>query len=250
MATLEASSSTDASPGQSAAAPLGPRRRQISLRGLFLCTAYFAVSSALATKFGLGIFVLMNGIFLTWLSFRGYLWWMQSKRARPKTYGVAWLLFAVSFGLPTLTVKGCGSTPPEARYGWEAALMTVETIPFSETERLISDPTQRTPKQSWDLLLGYLLFVLWNMPNLLMLASPYVLYRQQIEKGDVLSALFGCAAVSSWTWGITGGEDLRVGYYVWSTGITAIALAKPPGWRSLLAMGGLLMLWLTLGQLV
>src|SRR6187397_1925233 len=92
-------------PSAQAGAVSSANRKQVSLRGMFLGTTYFAVSSALAAKFGLGIFVLMNGVFLTWLSYRGYLWCMQTNRARPKTFGLAWLLFAVSFGLPAFTVK-------------------------------------------------------------------------------------------------------------------------------------------------
>src|SRR5687767_13978043 len=106
------SSATGSLPRESAQPAVGPQRRQVTLRGLFLSTTYFAISSALATKFGLGIFVLMNGIFLTWASFRGYLWWMQTDRARPWTYRTAWILFAISFGLPALTVQGCNNSPP------------------------------------------------------------------------------------------------------------------------------------------
>jgi hypothetical protein len=226
-----------------------PKRRQLSLRGLFLSTAYFAVSSALAAKFGLGIFVLMNGVFLAWLSFRGYLWWMQTTRARPKAYGLAWLLFFVSFGLPAFTEQGCGAGTPRTRYGWEAALMPVGMAKeaVGDTATLIRNPNQRTTKAILENLQWLFLTALWNLPNLLMLASPYLLYRQQRGQGRVLSALFGCAAVSSWTWGATSGSDLLIGYYAWSIGITVIALARPFGWRSLATMGILFAIWLALG---
>jgi hypothetical protein len=225
-----------------------PKRRQLSLRGLFLSTAYFAVSSALAAKFGLGIFVLMNGVFLTWLSFRGYLWWMQTNRARPKAYGLAWLLFGVSFGLPAFTEQGCGSVPPRTRYGWEAALMAAGSTKNAVEEAAVlhRDPSQRTAQHIRELSIWFILSLLWNLPNFLMLASPVLLYRQQRGKGGVLSALFGCAAVSSWTWGATMGPELLIGYYAWSIGITVIALARPPGWRSLTTMAVLFALWLAL----
>jgi hypothetical protein len=42
-------------------------RRQISLRGLFACMTYFGFASALAEKFGLGLFVLLIGSYLRWL---------------------------------------------------------------------------------------------------------------------------------------------------------------------------------------
>jgi hypothetical protein len=221
-------------------------RKQVTLRGLFLATTYFAVSSGLAMKFGLGIFMLMNGVFLTWLSHRGYLWWMQTTSARPKTYGVAWLLFAVSFGLPAVTVRGCGTAPPEIWYGWQAAIATanVPAAILDDSVPLIRDPSQRTAKHFWELFASCILAVLWNLPNLLMLVSPLLLYRQQHGKGHVLSLLFSCAAFSSWTWGINGGSDLRIGYYVWSAGVTVIALANRPGRRSMVVLGIVLAIWI------
>ena len=215
-------------------------RRQLSLRGLFLCTTYFGISSALAARFGLGIFVLMNGIFLTWLSFRGYLWWMQTSKARPWTYRTAWLLFAVSFGLPAFVSKGCGNATPETTYGWQAALLTVhfsaEVIQESAAE--LKEPSKIDATKVKNLVMGLFGVVVWNLPNLAMLASPFVLYRQQRGKGAVLSFFFGCAAMCSWMWGIDdSGADLRIGYYVWSIGITTISLARPPGRLALTWLG-------------
>jgi hypothetical protein len=221
-------------------------RRQIALRGLFICTGYFAVSSALALRFGLGIFVLMNGLFLTWLSFRGYLWWAQSNRARPRVYGIGWLLFAVSFGLPAFTVNGCGNGAPTTYYGWEAAVSTAQMSleAVSEADTLIRQPEHRTRKGFRQLLQAVLLVLLWNLPNVLMLASPYMLFRQQRGRGQLMTMLFCCAAVSTWTWGISVGEELRIGYYVWSCGITIISLARATVLRSMTAMAVTGLLWL------
>jgi hypothetical protein len=226
------------------------RKRQISLRELFLCTAYFAFSSALALRFGLGLFVMMNGLFLTWLSFRGYLWWVQTNRIRPKLYGTGWLIFAVSFGLPAFTVKGCGNGSPTTYYGWEAAFSTAAAVEGlgRDMAGIARESQRRTAKDVWQLALSCVMIVLWNLPNLLMLASPFILYRQQRGKGRLLSALICCAAVCSWTWGITGGDDLKVGYYVWSTGITVISVARPPGWRSLLSMATVGLAWMLIGS--
>lgn len=225
-----------------------PRRRQITLRGLFGCTAYFAVSSALATVWGSGIFVLMNGVFLTWLSYRGYLGWMQTIEARPRVYGFAWFLFAISFALPAFTWQGCGNAKPQTQYGWQAALATADGfLNIYDGARELA--TRKSPVSLKDIrdLLGSALYVLFaNLPNLLMLASPWLLYRQQRGGGRLLSTLFDCAAVSTWSWGVFGGGDLRIGYYVWSSGVTVISLARPPGWRSLVAMGVFGAVWLML----
>jgi hypothetical protein len=220
----------------------------VSLRGLFLGTTYFAVSSALALKLGLGVFVLMNGVFLMWLSFRGYLAWMQTRRARPRVYGFAWVLFAVSFGLPAVTMEGCGTAPPTTHAGWEAAWMTVQlSVNAAErTATLWHDPTQRTANHFKEVALSWLFAGIWNLPNLIMLASPYLLYLQQRDKGRLLSLVFGCAALSSWTWGAGDGPDLEIGYYVWSAGITTIALARRPGWPSLATLAALGGLWIIL----
>lgn len=231
--------------------PIPDPRRRVTLRGLFLSTTYFAVSSALATRFGLGIFVLMNGVFLTWLSFRGYLGWMQTIRARPWTYRTAWLLFVISFGLPALTVRGCNGGAPQTHYGWQTAVMAIAASEgvLEEVGVYARDPSQRTWQKVRELLWGTFSIALWNLPNLMMLASPYLLYLQQRGRGQLLSVLFHCAALSSWSWGIVGSDDLRIGYYVWSSSITAVSLSRPPGWRSLAAMGFLGALWLIVGLL-
>lgn len=225
-----------------------PQLRQLTLRGLFLCMTYFAIASALAAALGVGIFVLMNGVLLTWLSYRGYLWWMQTIRARPRVYGLAWFLFAVSFALPVLTVKGCGNGLPQTHYGWQAALATCEGF-LRLCQNASEQVTRETPvsvEEIGELLSGAATVVAFNLPNLLMLVSPWLLWQQQRGQGQLLSTLFGCAAISTWSWGIFAGQDLRIGYYVWTSGVTAIFLARPPGWRSLLTMGLFGAAWLAL----
>jgi hypothetical protein len=184
-----------------------------------------------------------------WLSFRGYLWWMQTNAARPKTYRIAWLIFAVSFGLPAMTLKGCdGKGTPSTMYGWQAGLMTCSfgLEALSDTATFLRNPAERSVRDAVQLLKELLATIAWNLPNLMMLASPFLLYWQQHGKGRVLSLLFSCAAFSSWTWGIVAGPDLRIGYFVWSAGITAVALARRPGWRTLAVLVGLGLGWLVL----
>ncbi len=224
---------------EAAAQSASVQRRQLTLRGLFLCMTYFAISSALAKAIGLGVFVLMNGALLTWLSFRGYLWWMQTNRARPKVYGVGWMIFAASFALPAFVFRGCGGTP-EVHYGWQAALETASGVEgvYKLAEKFVVNPEQWTMTGVKNVFVWFFMVLFWNLPNFLMLVSPFVLYRQQRGKGGYLSAIICCAAVSTWTWGLTdGSQDLLIGYYVWSGGVTIISLARRPNRRTLLIMG-------------
>lgn len=240
-ATCEADTNTVAKPKPPGLSP-SPRHFQLSLKSLLLCLTYFAVASALALHWGLGVFVLTTGIFLTWSSYRGYLWWLQTTTARPKVFGVAWLLFAVSLALPALTVRGCGSGPPNTYYGWQVAEITALNLmsPIAQVDEWLSQGNTRTWSQLHDaaLLVPYSLII--NLPNFMILVSPWLLYRQQRGKGDVMSALLCCAAMSSWSWSARAGpdaDDLRVGYYVWSAAITTLSFSRAPGWRTLLAMG-------------
>jgi hypothetical protein len=151
---------------------------------------------------------------------------MQTKRTRPRVFGGAWLLFAVSLALPAM--KGCGS---QTSYGWEAAFqsaaMGVETC-----TRLING---RIAGGWFDISMEWIAFVvILNLPNLMMLVSPWALHRQQQDRGKVLSLFFGCAAACTWYWGL--GEGLLIGYYVWSAGITLISLAARPTRSTLGAM--------------
>jgi hypothetical protein len=216
-------------------------RRQLSLKGLFLCVTYFAVSSALALRFGLGIFVTMNGVFLTWLSYRGYLWWIQTNKARPKLFGLAWLAFGASMFLPVIVI-GCrppNAPPPEPEYGWEIAWgathMFIESA--ESTRALIVEPGKQNIEQLTNTALEWFWAAIANLPNSLLLLSPWALYRMQRDKGNWFVTAFGCAAVSSWMWSMNDGDELLIGYYVWSAAVSLPFFGKPPGWRTLLLMG-------------
>jgi hypothetical protein len=102
---------------------------------------------------------------------------------------------------------------------------------------------------------GVILFALMlNLPNAMVLVSPWLLYRQQRGKGVLLTAVLGCSVVLTWFWGAlprADQEDLRIGYFVWSAGVTLAFLAWRPGWRTLIAMflvGLGLLLWLSSGE--
>jgi hypothetical protein len=226
----------------------------MSLRGLFLCTTYFAIASALAARWGLGLFVFAIGAGLTWLSFRGYLWWMQTRTARPRVFGGGWLLVAVSLALPALTTRGCNNQTTTL-HGWQLAQMGAMFAGGGAMELV----KQAVQPESWTWenageAAGAAVFALMlNLPNAMILVSPWLLYRQQRGKGAVGSALLNCATVSTWIWGTSPGEgdELRIGYYIWSAGITLVSLAWRPGWRTLAAMalvGSGLLLWFALAD--
>lgn len=222
-----------------------PASSRVSLRGLFGLTTYFALASALAARCGIGLFVLACGALLTWLNDRGRLPWLQTRPARNRLFTGSWLLFAVSLALPALTIKGCDSSPPKPLYGWEVAVSTAGfllAIPEATIDAVAG--SESSPTKWAELLLALIQVLLWNLPNLLMLVSPYFLYRLHRGRGAWLAAAFACAAASSWSWGIAGGDALRIGYYVWSASITLLSLARPPNRGSLAAMVAIVLLGL------
>jgi hypothetical protein len=224
----------------------------MSLRGLFLCTTYFAIASALAARWGLGVFVFAIGAGLTWLSFRGYLGWMQTRAARPRVFGGGWLLVAVSMALPALTTRGCNNQST-THDGWQLAYAGAMFAGGSAMEfaEHVVQPESWTWENAGEAAGAAVFVLMLNLPNVMVLVSPWLLYRQQRGKGSFGSAVLGCATVSTWIWGTWPGEndELRIGYYVWSAGITLVSLAGRPGWRTLAAMalaGSSLMLWFAL----
>jgi hypothetical protein len=223
--------------GRSAGAPPDAwGRSQLSLRGLFLATTYFAVA-ALLVSFWIGLFVALMGICLTWLSFRGYLWWLQTKAARPRVFGGAWLLFAASLALPVVTIHGC-SNQAKAPLGWEVAYGQAVSIkePAPEAAAWMSESSSRSALELAKVAGEAVMVLIYNLPNLMVLASPWLLIRQQRGRGAWGTACLGCAAVSTWYWSVLLWPVLRIGYYVWAAAVMLLFLARRPSWPALAAM--------------
>jgi hypothetical protein len=218
---------------------IAPARSQLSLQALFLCVTYFSVASLCALQWGVGVFVAATGVFLTWLGYRGYLWWLQTKQNRSRAFIVAWMLFGVSLALPAATVPGCGSSPPTTNRGWELVANGVMygMAVADDARECVVDPPSRSLERIRDTQLGLINVVLVNLPNVMMLLSPWLLYRQQrVDRGH-WSPIWGCAAVSTWTWAITQGWDMLLGYYLWMSAVLLIFLSRPVRWQTLFAMG-------------
>ena len=216
------------------------QRFQLSLKSLFLCVTYFAVASLMALRWGAGLFVVAMGIFLTWLSYRGFLWWLQTQQNRPKAFVIAWMMLGASLALPAVITPGCGNALPTRDRGWVLAINGVYyTVALAEKALELKKPELQTFINFRDVILAFMYAGIINLPNVMMLLSPWLLYRQQRANRGHWPAAWGCAAVSTWMWAVTQSRDLLIGYYIWSSAVLLIFLTRPIGWRTLLSMAGL-----------
>jgi hypothetical protein len=221
-------------------------RTQVSLKSLFLSTTYFSVASGVAVYWGAGWFIVAAGVFLTWISYRGYLWWLQTQRNRTRSFIVAWSLFVISLAVPAATIPGCGNSPPKATLGWELAFSGmnygIDAIGDLEIIRKQSPQTTRFDPP----LLAVLHAVFVNLPNIMMLFSPWLLYRQQRADCGQWSSVWGCAAVSTWVWVVTPEWKMLAGYYLWISAIHLLFLSRPIRVHTMLAMGvaGAVIFWM------
>jgi hypothetical protein len=231
--TAGSAQNLDAAP-QPATAP----RTQISLQSLFLCVTYFSVASFGAVLWGTGFYVIAAGIFLTWLSYRGYLWWLHSQRNRTRAFVLSWILFGASLALPAATTPGCNKSPTTNR-GWEMAFGGVQYVIFlGEAAREFSlDPHAVSPKDIFQAVLSVVYVFLINLPNLMMLVSPWLFYRQQRANQSHWSELWGSAAVSTWTWSVLQDYHMLAGYYLWMAAILLLLLCRPMRVRTMVVMG-------------
>lgn len=202
------------------------RQFQISLRALFLLVTYFNIGTWLAVLWNPGVIVPMVGLFLTWLSYRGYLWRLRTASARPKSFASAWILFLSSMALPALLVPGCNG-PPTVQYGWEVSWSGVLMLAKGVEQTW----TGTMPQAVGDLM--YAFFV--NLPNVLMLLSPVLYFRQQRSKGSELVTWWGCGAAATWFWAVVGAGQFRIGYYVWSLAISLEFFRRHVTRRALIA---------------
>jgi hypothetical protein len=150
--------------------------------------------------------------------------------------------------LPAVTTRGCNNVH-STHYGWELAMISFISVtePAEKVAHWGSSPDTRT----WSVVLTFFQEVagalILCLPNVMILLSPWMLYRLLHGKGGFLAACLGCSAVITWYWSAAMSADsaerepgsadgLRIGYYLWTAGITVAFLAVRPGWRTLTAM--------------
>lgn len=223
--------------------PIDPasHRLQLSLRTLLWATTWFAISSAAAARWGFGTFVPATGMLLAVLNFRGAFRFLQHSAGRPRLLLGVWFLFLMSLVLPT--AKGCGSAA-EPLYGWQAAVSTVHLAAHAASDWQEHLGDAETAAEGWGQVgLMALTVAMWNLPHLALLLSPVVLLRRRAVESPFFGLLAAWGAASCWRWGLhDSGNDLLVGYYVWSAAITGLTLAYRPGWKTVLSVVALVAL--------
>ncbi len=225
---------------------------QFSLRGLFLLMTAAAGTAAVASVWGLGSLILSTGFILATLNWRGGCAAVQTNRARPRLFYTAWLLFAASLFLPV--TKGCGT---DAFCGWQAALVCAgaevdllkdiasacRTSPQDSEPRIIEgagDTVSNRARRTVEAVGSALWVTLLNLANLLMLGSPWLLWRLQRGRGQRLAALLAWSTVAVWLVPLDAPPPMYLsGYYVWCLSFTLVLTTLRITLRLLLTMLGL-----------
>ena len=177
------------------------RRWQFSLRGILSFTAWAACTAAFARLRGTGAAVLIVG------------------RRGGKTAYLAWALLLASLFLPA--VRGCSNS---SIAGWQAAgacAMAQFSMPDPGIEH------------RW---VAYGYYSMLNLANLLLLLSPWALYRARRGKGQCYAAALGICAVAVWSASVDDAGGLLAGYYVWSLAVLGLLSAFPLGPRTMTLM--------------
>jgi hypothetical protein len=209
---------------------------QFTLRVLFLAISLVGAALGLVVWRGIGTLPCSFGLIVSWMNVAGRLEFAQTKKGRPKWFGLAWLLFIVSLFLPA--VEGCSGGNI---YGWEAAIsvMSAEArmvgqIYESEAE---DNGAEDSPSED-DILrptLGFIYYTLINLGNVFMLLLPLFLWRLHRDKGRGLGNVFCFCALSVWLLGWDGGH-LLVGYAVWCLSFAAVFVAYRLRWRTFVGL--------------
>ncbi|HXT57118.1 MAG TPA: hypothetical protein VN699_00720 [Pirellulales bacterium] len=196
------------------------RRWQFSLRGILSFTAWAACTAAFARLRGTGAAVLIVGLSACALNCRGDLSnWQLPGRRGGKTAYLAWALLLASLFLPA--VRGCSNS---SIAGWQAAgacAMAQFSMPDPGIEH------------RW---VAYGYYSMLNLANLLLLLSPWALYRARRGKGQCYAAALGICAVAVWSASVDDAGGLLAGYYVWSLAVLCLLSAFPLGPRTMTVM--------------
>jgi len=176
------------------------------------------------------------GLSLAGLNAHGAFIRLQRSRPRSRIAYLAWMMLAVSLVLPT--AKGCNQ---QTIRGWEVA-QAVAAVEVQGVKSLA------TGEEALDVqnVISLAFFTLINLANLLVLASPWLLYRLNRGKGRILANALAFATASVWLLPWDDFPDTLVGYYVWAGGITLLFLTTRPKWWVVVTMGVLAILFLVL----
>jgi hypothetical protein len=194
---------------------------QFSLRAMMIFTAAVAGVVWLATIKGAGVLVVVVGLSVSTLNWRGGLagWQRPERCGRPIKLG--WLLLAISLLLPS--VRGCNNT---GMLGCDVAIRCANAQVAGIAR------TDFSKKQVFE----YAFITLMNLTNILLLASPLLLALLRRGRGQYFTTILACGATAAWTLPVPDASGLLIGYYVWCLGQVMVLSAARLGPRTLAAM--------------
>ncbi|HVC96910.1 MAG TPA: hypothetical protein VND64_24740 [Pirellulales bacterium] len=203
---------------------------QFSLRAMMAFTAAVAGVVWLATIKGAGVLVVVAGLTVSMLNWRGALagWQRPERCGRPIKLG--WLLLAISLVLPS--VQGCNEQVLGWEVAWVCASTEIEVIRNGITNGFDTDDSKGALKD----MLEVVFMTLINLTNLLLFALPWFLVLLRRGRGQCYAAILSCGATAAWTAPVPDAGGLLVGYYVWCLGQLMVLSAARLGPRTLAAM--------------
>ncbi len=210
---------------------------QFSLRDIFWLTTAAAGVAAVAAVKGAGSLVISIGLVVAWLNARGRLAPVQTRKARPKVFYVAWGLLAASLFLPAM--KGCNNKPI---YGWQTAYACAATQADGVAQLVLQGPPEERPSLSD--VGSFVWFTLINLANGLALLSPFWLWRLQRGRGEWFGAVLAVAVIGVWAVPLRDPTNLLVGCYVWCAGFAVLLAAHRLRFGVLAAMCALAVVFL------
>jgi hypothetical protein len=189
---------------------------QFSLKAVFAALTWLSIVAGLAVSQIAGWTMVFVGFSLAVLNCAGRLTILQSDGARPRVFQLGWVLLALSLFLPA--VKGCNN---QSVVGWQAAVASGS---------FVLDPpgTADWPAVVW---YGVLTF-----GNLLLVLSPWYLWRLSRGQGQVYRVLFAATNGCMWSISIGDAGTFLLGYYVWCLAGLAMLCASPLRWPAVVVL--------------
>jgi len=204
---------------------------QFSLRAMMVFTSAVAGVMWLATVKGVGVLVVVAGLAVSMLNWRGAMarWQTPERCGRPIKFG--WALLAISLVLPSL--RGCNDSQVLGwKVAWACASTEIEVIRNGIANGFDTDDSKGALKS----MLEFVFMSLINLTNLLLMASPWFLLLLRRGRGPCYAAILSCGATAAWTAPVPEAGGLLIGYYVWCLGQLMVVSAARLGPRTLAAM--------------